>query len=66
MANVEWSARAMRHPHSFGNLAHDHGYRGATLSLLLRVPLTHQDTYLGVTDRAMVRPTYQYEAKPQS
>ena len=26
-------------PHPFGNLARDHGYRVATLSLLLRAPL---------------------------
>ena len=33
-------------PHPFGNLAHDHGYRAATLSLLLRPPYKHEDTYL--------------------
>ena len=41
-------------PHPFGNLAHDHRHRAATLSLLLRAPLYGRGYLFGVTDRAMV------------
>ena len=54
-------------PHPFGNLAHDHGYRVATLSLLLRAPLYARGYVRGVTVRAMVSADApaadQYEAK---
>jgi mannose-6-phosphate isomerase-like protein (cupin superfamily) len=33
-------------PHPSGRVAHDHGYRAVTLSLLLRAALCDEDTYL--------------------
>ena len=41
-------------PHPFGNLARDHGYRAAMLSLLLRAPLYARGYVFGITDRATV------------
>ena len=38
-------------PHLFGNLAHDHGYSTATLSLLLRAALYARGYVFGITDR---------------
>ena len=39
--------------HPFGRVAHDHGYRAATLSLLLRPTLCARGHVPGITGRAM-------------
>ena len=44
-------------PHSSRRVAHDHGYRAATLSLLLRAALCARGYVFRITGRAMVRPT---------
>ena len=44
-------------PHPFGNLAHDHGYRAATLSLLLRAALCARGYVFGITGTAVSHPT---------
>jgi hypothetical protein len=41
-------------PHPFGCVAHDHGCRAATLSLLLRAALCARGHIFGITGRAMV------------
>ena len=44
-------------PHSFGRVAHDHGYRSATLSLLLRSALCTRRYVFGITGSATVLAT---------
>jgi hypothetical protein len=41
-------------PNPFGRVAHDHGYRAATLSLLLRAALCARGYLFGITARATV------------